>query len=470
MTLTIIFHQLHPFIPQNTLENIASFLLSMLNALRSHYLIFKSSAKMEEARNSFRGCKVALDDHRHEDHSMGRVNSAEKARRDCETDMPSRQYCSGDDDEWPLGMPRKASASVFRLDSNIDMDLHIDNPRTPSDGSLSQLLGDFTDDIQNKEATEAGASNLDEHVFDPIPLNFLRARGAPVDIEGADTSHGRGPSTKSTPKSEKDSFEELDSALCQETDITSWNDPSHLWNFQSDTPGSTLKRTITSTSAAQESSREPKRVRSDYSKEIHPTRPAPTTPLEKFLWFLKHKLPEQESWIAVQEIVKHCEEKRDAGVPKYQHIPGAVFELAVDVLGAEKFQKLFQASQKVDHGILDARESTEVARERGGHRNEDNQVPSLVDTALAYGFHMARVYLLHQSSDSIPVINILRKGIDTVKRMNDAERTQFWKYMLLSKLFDTNTVEQCDHYSDTKSNPHLHKQSCALVALETNTS
>mmetsp|Transcript_9955 Transcript_9955/g.13130 ORF Transcript_9955/g.13130 Transcript_9955/m.13130 type:complete len:157 (+) Transcript_9955:149-619(+) len=119
--------------------------------------------------------------------------------------------------------------------------------------------------------------------------------------------------------------------------------------------------------------------------------------------------------------------KHEKGVHRYRNLPGAVFERAVDVLGAVEFQRLFKASQQK------LKNSPHPKRTRVEEVGKAS-IPNLIETAVGYGFHLARIHFLHDSSNASNVHDILMQGVNTVNRMSEVERAQFWKYMVDSSV------------------------------------
>lgn len=136
-------------------------------------------------------------------------------------------------------------------------------------------------------------------------------------------------------------------------------------------------------------------------------------------------------------IVKESEKRHTKGQAKYKHLPGAIFERLIEQVGGEVFMPIYKASRTFEHEHINAIYQQESAS--GSLDYEDLtasgiEMPNLLQVAVGYGFHLARMSMLNHGHDTCEDIEeLMESGAETALNMKDDERFLFWKYMVESQ-------------------------------------
>jgi hypothetical protein len=136
-------------------------------------------------------------------------------------------------------------------------------------------------------------------------------------------------------------------------------------------------------------------------------------------------------------IVEDCKKRHTKGQAKYKHLPGAIFERLIEQVGGEVFGPIYKASRTFEHQRVKAMYPQESAS--GSLEYEDLTangigMPNLLQIAVGYGFHLARMSMLNHGQDACEDIEeLMESGAETALNMKDDERFLFWKYMVESQ-------------------------------------
>jgi hypothetical protein len=137
------------------------------------------------------------------------------------------------------------------------------------------------------------------------------------------------------------------------------------------------------------------------------------------------------------KIVEDSEKRHAKGQAKYKHLPGAIFERLVEQVGGAVFGPIYKASRTFEHERVKEMYPQELVT--GSLDYEDLTasgigMPNLLQIAVGYGFHLARMSMLNHGHDTCENIeDLMESGAETALNMKDDERFLFWKYMIESQ-------------------------------------
>lgn len=162
----------------------------------------------------------------------------------------------------------------------------------------------------------------------------------------------------------------------------------------------------------------------------------------------------------VLAVVAECQARHVAGESKFMNLPGAIFERLVKEIGGPAFGRIYKASQDFHHpriaAIEHAMEASAGNNETPGRCSQDLDWkkklsasaevgrPNLLQVAVGYGFHLARLSLMEEKLQEKQHIagvtkrsnkELFEKGAKFVLNMQEDEQVLFWKYMVESPLF-----------------------------------
>lgn len=158
--------------------------------------------------------------------------------------------------------------------------------------------------------------------------------------------------------------------------------------------------------------------------------------IKRILAYLKEAVDEDPQLLTmVHDVTQQCEIRHRRGENKYQHLPGAIFEVLVDTIGGPAFYRLYSKSKKFqDNHILHKEEESQELAVRVDPTPIEVQTPtrSLLSTAVAYGLHLAAVMRKenHNSlgEDEKSIEKAIHDGERVVSRMSDGDRNEFWEH------------------------------------------
>ena len=393
-----------------------------------------------------------------------------------------KKYEDDGDQECIARTPTEVAASIFRQrqQQKEENGCNTIPPNLSSEGSLT--LGNLVESLwdycgthsQHQEGCGNNASE-EENTFDPIPLRFWQASGVPVGIsansEEDDTmrsSVGCGGAVaiqsaaihslmleNSTEKNQNKCDSVLESLTLQHhSEGRSLTVPDLLDDNETDTfcaqlqcispdpvkrsgksgmHGTKRNQQTTTSDEEEHGHREGKRIKL-LPNVIGPDAPQ-MTPVHRLMESLKCDDSNAEMCDRVKKIIEECQLKHAKGYHNYKNLPGAIFDRISKELGASEFQRLFRISQ--DYGNTIASSLTEASPPRIAETQHVTKfhTPSVVEAAVGYGFHLARIHFMHDSETNSSMHELLQQGVETVTRMSKVERTQFWKFMIDSSLY-----------------------------------
>ena len=389
----------------------------------------------------------------------------------------TRLFVEDDDDaehECLARTPTEVAASIFRPhqepeEEKVSDTQSLSSEASPPIGNLMESLWDYYKQTSSQNEgcnTETNTIGNSDDVFEPIPLQFWQASGAPVadsnqgdgdDIDSKEFCHvvvDQSDSLLAHSTSDLGSMEDTVKTTVPATSQSDDDGPQPLPKQQSrsqyQTGNATVQCISPDPSMRDTTCDNRKRKETDLGEEqglrqqnkrikVLPTVIGPDAPqmapIRRFLEYLKGHDSTLETYATVQRIVSECSERHSTGSRKYKNLPGAIFEQAIKSIGGPEFQRLFDESQEKDEKetrhpmpLTDSRDASKI------------KSPSLVETAVGYGFHLARIHFLHDSGTNSTVHDLLQQGVDTVHRMSQVERVQFWKYMIETPLYQRQVI------------------------------
>lgn len=162
--------------------------------------------------------------------------------------------------------------------------------------------------------------------------------------------------------------------------------------------------------------------------------------IKRVLVYLEETVDEDPGLLSmVQEVTRQCEIRHRRGESKYQHLPGAIFEMLVDAVGGTTFGRLYSKSKNFHHSRIQSMgeepgqlvEKVELTSQSIGV-----QTPTrcILSTAVAYGLHLATLMKKEDDNalgqDENSVEKIIQDGADAVSSMNEKDRQEFWEHFL----------------------------------------
>jgi hypothetical protein len=137
------------------------------------------------------------------------------------------------------------------------------------------------------------------------------------------------------------------------------------------------------------------------------------------------------------KVVEDSEKHHAKGQAKYKHLPGAIFEGLIENVGGDVFGPIYKASRTFEHERVKAlypQESASGSLEYEALTASGIGMPNLLQVAVGYGFHLARMSMLNRGHDICGDIEeLMESGAETALNMKDDERFLFWKYMIDSQ-------------------------------------
>lgn len=137
----------------------------------------------------------------------------------------------------------------------------------------------------------------------------------------------------------------------------------------------------------------------------------------------------------MEDVVDRCLEKHEnQSSSKYDNLPGAIFEDAVEELGGDVFTSIFKDSlafhpQRRQAAAILANQDDTSYLERS-----DPRLPNLLEVGLAYGFHLARLSLMDHGGTFDDIQSMLEHGASTVLNMREEERVVLHRYVVGSPM------------------------------------
>lgn len=135
-------------------------------------------------------------------------------------------------------------------------------------------------------------------------------------------------------------------------------------------------------------------------------------------------------------VVAKCKVLHESKSPKYVHLPGAIFEEMVDIMGGPAFLEVYLASKNFNHPrvtkaccdnqILVSDEKTILTI------NAATGCPNLLELSVAYGYHLAQ----SPKKQKNPLKYVIEQGAHDVLNLNEAERAEFWANIIEAAVFD----------------------------------
>ncbi|KAL7559202.1 hypothetical protein ACA910_013206 [Epithemia clementina (nom. ined.)] len=407
----------------------------------------------------------------------------------CKGHLITRLFENDDDDdpenECLARTPTEVAASIFRPQQqqegtasvycSISAELSSNETQLPPLGNLMDSLWDYyqstTSGSRNGGSEDSNQSEDDD--FEPIPLQLWLARGAPVangpescgdenmdsdrpnDVEDRCDSHLARPTSHQQDSQSPLTLKPVSEGLMQQVTGLHYPaveerlmrcvfGPSCISPDRSGAPCDRKRKENEEISDDQDIVRQQKRIKL-LPDVIGPEAPQ-MAPIHRFLEYLKSNESTLETYDIVQTIVTECSEKHVRGTHKCKNLPGAIFERVIKKLGGPDFQRLFESSQENGGGALVEGHATKPrpasSTPEADYGDAKCQEQSLLEIAVGYGFHLARIHFLHDNGASSTVEELLQQGVDTVNRMSHVERAQFWKYMIETPLYQRQTTER----------------------------
>lgn len=137
--------------------------------------------------------------------------------------------------------------------------------------------------------------------------------------------------------------------------------------------------------------------------------------MKRLYVYLEENLVDQHVLAKAVEIADYCTSCHLSGKESFKHLPGAIFEHFVDILGAKVFYQCYQASKTFAHervAALGLIESEPVA--------SATDEPNIVQAAVATG------YLLGRAESPVNLRRSLQQASLTVMDLDSAERRALW--------------------------------------------
>jgi hypothetical protein len=151
-------------------------------------------------------------------------------------------------------------------------------------------------------------------------------------------------------------------------------------------------------------------------------------------------------------IVEYCKEEHGKNDRAFAHLPGAIMDHLLEILEPEIVLRSFNlfrpsrppspasgampgaSQEKKEHKSEPPRSlfpSNPKLRARQSQTNimivESDYVPNVIEAAVGFGFHLARLYPQSMDVDLHP---FLAQGAVTVAKMTSYERMWLWKYLM----------------------------------------
>jgi hypothetical protein len=156
--------------------------------------------------------------------------------------------------------------------------------------------------------------------------------------------------------------------------------------------------------------------------------------------YLEETAVENESLEKIEKIhiaIDHCKANHAKRSPKYLHLPGAVFEELVNLLGGPEFLHLYKSAKNFHHPRLEEVRSRQLSAtnirliSKKIISNEMNATPNLIQIAIAYGWYLSTKKNM-QTADSAMVKDAFEQGSLLILQMSEETRANLWNKIVLN--------------------------------------
>lgn len=161
--------------------------------------------------------------------------------------------------------------------------------------------------------------------------------------------------------------------------------------------------------------------------------PSQTTmdPISCMMEYLHRTESDRQLVQAAFNIVDECQVRHMEGKQhKYQNVSGAIFERLIALLGAQKFQEIYQRSQQQKHRQGMAGQQVDEAQPK---QTDDTLSISNLQFAIAYGIHIAQLASNKGggggTSSSEDYAVLVQRGVEAVNSMTNEEKNYFWQFI-----------------------------------------
>ena len=277
------------------------------------------------------------------------------------------------------------------------------------EGEVPSVLFEESEDFWNSYLLDTyqqiASSNPDIQDFEPIPYPYL-ARGVPVYTENVDEGILTNTAT---------------STLEKKTTNKASVEGTHR-----DKSRASLKDDISKTNEYNENSESNKAIVGPGSWQM--------SVINGMLQFLDevNESPYSKHNIPFQTVTKRCTRRHLEGNTKYSHLPGAIFEEIVPIIGGPAFLEIYK-SAKTYSGVRLSHAAV-VGYQPSDHKT--NEIPSLIQVAVGYGFCMAKSLLVHDQPSTSWDHDNIKLAVDNasqkVTQMTESHRLKFWQEYIVN--------------------------------------
>jgi hypothetical protein len=128
------------------------------------------------------------------------------------------------------------------------------------------------------------------------------------------------------------------------------------------------------------------------------------------------------------EVTKICTKLHNERNNKFRHLPGAIFEEIVGLIGGEAFLEIYKNATKTFSPTRRISKAV-VVKPTSGKIDEATSLPSVLQVAVGYGFYMAQSFAPegpNSNWDRATIKSAAENGVQTVLNMSDKDRLKFW--------------------------------------------
>ena len=173
-----------------------------------------------------------------------------------------------------------------------------------------------------------------------------------------------------------------------------------------------------------------------------------------------------------RSIVEQCTNLHVQGIQKkFRHLPGAIFEQMIDVVGGSIFLSIYNAAKRLQYGRL----NSGVGVETEIYAGQPFTSPSVMQLAVGYGYCMAQSSTFKERMICPDLIKtrgikyIAEVGAQTVLNMSEETRSSFWSECILkngnSTIMDLSGPCAYIDVDNARDNEHS-KDSTSIVGPE----
>jgi hypothetical protein len=278
---------------------------------------------------------------------------------------------------------------------------------------------DFWTEYLLKTYQQITSSNPDQQDFEPIPYSLL-ARGVPVHVEAISdkkvTSWEGAPVNTEPIASLAANKKILSRKGTEEDSLTASKGSSRTFAVATGQPNDSIDN----------------------------------EPVEKSLWSKSAVGPESWQMNVIEGMIKYLDEAKDGPYSnystqfhevtklctklhnernnKFRHLPGAIFEEIVGLIGGEAFLEIYKKATKT---FLPTRRISKagVIKPTPGKIEEATALPSVLQVAVGYGYYMSQSFASegpNSNWDRASIKSAVENGAQTVMQMSDKDRLKFW--------------------------------------------